>query len=292
MRSLRNQNTRGGFTLLEIVVAGSIILLLMAIVVPFFIRTRHQSKIVQCVSNVRGLAGGLNLYREIQSGVLPPLAADLIQSLSEQIDNPAVFLCPDDATSETDSYSIYYVPRKREGADVYVLGCGRHFGGEKAVEMLLDGTVLSGYSGKAKTDADGTLKLVPPTTQVGSGILWMVDGTKVEIKNNIKVDFLQSFLEEKNSYHVIRIPLNSYGKLEVEIATGARLDVVTPSANIRAQGGVFTVDTGLSPIDGSNHNYTVVLVSAGKVEVTPLVGGRAMELTTGKKRTFIGTPVP
>lgn len=288
MRSSGNQSTRSGFTVLEMVVAGSIIILLMAIAVPFFMRARQQSKLVQCVSNVRGLARGLNLYREIQAGVLPPMAADLRQSLSGQIDNPDAFLCPEDLASATDSYSIYYVSRKRESPDVYVLGCGRHFDGKKVVEMLLDGTVLSGYSGKVQTDANGPLRVVPPTTQVSDGMLFMADGTKVDMKNSIRVDFLQSFLEERNSYHVLRIPMSSYGRLEIEIAAGARLDVVTPSANIRAQGGVFTVDTGLSPIEGLNHNYSLVKVTTGKVEVTPIVKGRVMELVTGKKRTFIG----
>jgi hypothetical protein len=220
------------------------------------------------------------------------MAADLTQSLSEQIDNPAAFVCPDDLISDTDSYSIYYVPRKRESADVYVLGCGRHFGGKKVVEMLLDGAVLSSYSGKVQTDAEGPLKVVLPAAQVTNGMLFMADGTKVDMQNSIKVDFLQSFLEERNSYHVLRVPLNSFGKLKVEIAAGARLDLVTPSANIRAQGGVFTVDTGLSSIDGTNYNYTLVKVTTGKVEVTPIVKGRVMELSTGKKRTFIGGAAP
>jgi hypothetical protein len=101
---------------------------------------------------------------------------------------------------------------------------------------------------------------------------------------------VQSFLLRGGPYHVLRIPLDSFGTVDAKVSSGARFDLLTPSANIRAAGGSFSVETGLTFYEGRNTNYSLIRVSSGKVEAAPILRERISELAVDSRRTIMGPP--
>lgn len=63
-----------GFGLLELLVAVLVIAVLMALLVPAIQRGKRQAQTAYCVSNLRQIGSGLQLYMQ-EHGVFPPFAA-------------------------------------------------------------------------------------------------------------------------------------------------------------------------------------------------------------------------
>jgi len=59
---LNKRQGRYGFTLIELLVVISIILLLLAILIPSLQRAREQAKQAVCASNMQGFGRGFYLY--------------------------------------------------------------------------------------------------------------------------------------------------------------------------------------------------------------------------------------
>lgn len=282
-----------GMTLVEVLVVVGVIILVVGIAVPFYTRARSQSRMVQCVSNIRGQARALGIYLDLQEGRLPPMGAQLPDLLSGQIRDPQTFLCPEDKTGSTDSYTKYYAARKRyESQDSYLLGCGRHEGFRRAVCLLLDFTVHWSYGVRAEWRRSGNSRTLRPGEQISSGNVSLAEGTGLELDGGaLRVNYLQSFLRKKAAYHVFQVPHDAFGKVMVSAAPGSRLDVLTPSANFRASGGAYSVETGLTIQEQTTRNYSLVRVTQGEVEVTPLTKGPIGTVAAGKRRTIIGPAV-
>ena len=71
-RCKRNQVSRSGFTLVELLVVISIIALLVSILLPSLNKAREQAKLLLCVNNVRQLMIAEMYYAEDHKDKLPP----------------------------------------------------------------------------------------------------------------------------------------------------------------------------------------------------------------------------
>jgi len=272
-------------------VAIGVVFLVFAVSIPLYIRARNQSRMVHCMGNLRGLGRALNIYLDLQEGSLPAIGASLRTALAEQLEDPSSLVCPVDRTPGSDSYTAYYAARKpMESSDSYLVGCGRHNGHRRAICLLLDFTTAkASYNTRASLTELGKDRILYPGEQAASGTIALADGTRLTLSGaKLHVDFLLSFLLQPGPYHVFRIPLDSFGTLEVAAAQGARFDLITPSANFRTTGASFSVQTGLTPLEGGRMSYSLLRVESGKVEIAPIVRGRISELAAGKQRTIIG----
>src|SRR6266568_3508217 len=71
MRSLR----RTGFTLIELLVVIAIIAILAAILFPVFAQAREKARQTTCVSNLRQIGLGVNMYAQDYDEKMPPWTA-------------------------------------------------------------------------------------------------------------------------------------------------------------------------------------------------------------------------
>jgi prepilin-type N-terminal cleavage/methylation domain-containing protein/prepilin-type processing-associated H-X9-DG protein len=99
--------TRQGFTLVELIVVITILAVLAAITYPVSSRVIQSGKASACVSNLRAIGAGLQLYLGDHNQIMPPHLWAGRKSISDDvpvIDNtlnvyvsdPRVFACPAD----------------------------------------------------------------------------------------------------------------------------------------------------------------------------------------------------
>jgi len=87
-RSLR----AAAFTLVEVLVAVGIIVILVALLFPAFVKVRAVAKQAICIGQLRQIGMAMLIYAEDNGGLAPHLSTLYPAYLS----NPAVFLCPSD----------------------------------------------------------------------------------------------------------------------------------------------------------------------------------------------------
>lgn len=83
---------RSAFTLVELMVAITIIAILMAILLPGFAAARSRARMSACSTNLHQIALALALYRQ-DAGELPP---HLSAANADYVRAPQVFVCPSD----------------------------------------------------------------------------------------------------------------------------------------------------------------------------------------------------
>jgi prepilin-type N-terminal cleavage/methylation domain-containing protein/prepilin-type processing-associated H-X9-DG protein len=99
-------NRRAAFTLVEILVVAAIIAVLAALAVPALARIQAQGLASKCLSNLREIGVGINLYLNDHNQELPTLEAGrhsreedvpVIDTVfAEYLKDPHVFACPAD----------------------------------------------------------------------------------------------------------------------------------------------------------------------------------------------------
>jgi prepilin-type N-terminal cleavage/methylation domain-containing protein/prepilin-type processing-associated H-X9-DG protein len=80
---MSNRRSQCGFTLIELLVVIAIIALLIAILLPVFIRARAHSQQVVCASNIRQLALANLLYSDDNRGYCVIAASDIFDDLGD-----------------------------------------------------------------------------------------------------------------------------------------------------------------------------------------------------------------
>jgi prepilin-type N-terminal cleavage/methylation domain-containing protein len=66
---------RSGFTLIELLVVVAIISVLLALLLPTLASVRENAKLVACMSNLRQIRLGLQMYRDDYGDYLPPMSS-------------------------------------------------------------------------------------------------------------------------------------------------------------------------------------------------------------------------
>src|SRR5690349_939897 len=73
---------RKGFTLIELLVVIAIIAILAAILFPVFARAREQARKASCVSNLKQIDTGFQMYTQDYDEQYPPWTADACGTIS------------------------------------------------------------------------------------------------------------------------------------------------------------------------------------------------------------------
>lgn len=84
--------TQRGFTLIELLVVIAIIAVLAAIIFPVFIQAKERAKMSACITNLRQIWSGMQMYNDDYNS-LPPFLASLYK---KYIPGNAVFICKSD----------------------------------------------------------------------------------------------------------------------------------------------------------------------------------------------------
>jgi prepilin-type N-terminal cleavage/methylation domain-containing protein/prepilin-type processing-associated H-X9-DG protein len=110
------RHRRRGFTLIELLVVIAIIAVLAAILFPVFAQAREKARQTACLSNLRQVGLGLQMYAQDWDEILPPqrgfdvvnfgdpkAQANFLGSLIPYTKNRAIFVCP----SSVDANTVY-----------------------------------------------------------------------------------------------------------------------------------------------------------------------------------------
>ncbi len=128
---VRTAAWRGGFTLLELLVVISLILIISSMLIVGMRAVKQAARGAQCMSNLRNVTLGLEMFFQEHDRYPGGILAS---SLGSYLKNEKVFLCP----SAGLSYEPFYVmPVKGTEPEGYVVSCPRH--GRQAVVHTLRG---------------------------------------------------------------------------------------------------------------------------------------------------------
>lgn len=310
MWKLKHQRTDKGFTLIELLVTIGIIGILAGIGIIAFSKIMSTNRQTTCVSNLRAISQGLQLYYNDYMSFpedgypddgndLYPLSTDL----ASYINNKSTFVCPEDkdttSTGNFASYDPYYVARKGPyESDELAIGCPRHRGAKSSTsafstgstEITTIGTVLANGQDiplDQEIPPDGTT--AERTINSVGDTMTFDDGSTVTITNasggNYGCFLVQSVrLADGTLYSIIKTQNN--GTIDVQVMSGSKFEVVTPSAIVGVRGTQFTVQTSNN---GSVAGYrTNVILDSGIVVVKDRETGKATTLKINGATTTTG----
>ncbi len=287
-----------GFTLTELLITIGIIATLAGLGTVGMIRVRDVNQQTKCVNNLRGISHGLQLYyndfRMFPEDGYPDDSTDtlpLSTELAGYIPDKRTFLCPEDddafTTSNFASYDPYYVARKSQNqGEELVLACPRHRNAKNSTNLFSIGsteisnidTVLANGQ---EIPPDGTT--LERTISNINDEMTFADGSRAKITDTqagYGVFLIQSVrLFDGTLYSVIRV--EDEGTVDVQVTSGSKFEVVTPSVIIGVRGTHFTVVTGNkgNTTDVSLTSGTVIVIDRSTGRITTLTGGGTTETT-------------
>jgi prepilin-type N-terminal cleavage/methylation domain-containing protein len=309
MWKLKYKGRNRGFTLIEILVTIGIIAVLAGIGVVTIGKVKGANSQTTCISNLRSLSQGLqsyyNDYMTFPADGYPEDGDDmypLSTELANYINDKSTFVCPgdDDTTSIANfaSYDPYYVARKGSyDSNELALGCPRHRGAKNSTTAFSTGSTEITSVG---TVLDKNLQEIPPdgttaqrTISSVNDTMTFADNSTVTVTNASGGSYgcflVQSVrLSDGTLYSIVKV--QDSGTIDVQVTTGSKFEVVTPSAIVGVRGTEFTVATS---DNGSEIGYqTVVTQTAGIVVVTDRETGNVSTLETSGTRSTTTGDVP
>ena len=262
---MNDHNTsRRGMTLIELLVVMAVILILAGLFVAGVSSVIDSARTTQCMSNLRQISMALVQYQGDFGGQMPP--GDLPRTLDHLLDQPDVFVCPNDDTGSGDSYSEFYVPRGELESSTIMVACPRHRSNEFVSALYGGSQVQNGTAGEVKHNGgDAAVGDV-----VTGGVLTFDDGSTAQISGGLKVQVLTSYNEPSGSlYTILRVLPDQEGEVECTVTDGSRFEVITPAAIAGVQGTRFKVF-----VQRNGEKYrTTIQTLAGRVRVQDVCRG-------------------
>ncbi|KHE91869.1 MAG: prepilin-type N-terminal cleavage/methylation domain-containing protein [Candidatus Scalindua rubra] len=297
MWKLYYKHRNSGFTLIELLVTISIIGILGGIGVVTVGKIKGTKNQATCISNLRGISQGLQSYyndfRAFPDDGYPDDPNDtmpLSTELAGYITTESTFICPtdNDPTSISDfaSYDPYYVARKGSyGENELAIGCPRHRGAKSSTSAFSTGATEITKIGAVQVNGqeippDGTT--AQRTISSVNDVMTFADGSTVTITNASGVDYscflVQSVrLADGTLYSIIKV--QDEGDIDVQVTSGSKFEIVTPSAIVGVRGTQFTVTT-------TNLGFTTdVVLTTGTVVLQNRDTGKTATLTEGGTTT-------
>ena len=297
MWKLKCKGRNRGFTLIEILVTVGIIAILAGIGVVTIGKVRGANSQTTCISNLRMLSQGLqsyyNDYMTFPEDGYPDDGDDmypLSTELANYIKDKSTFICPEDSnttsTGNFASYDPYYVARKGSyDSNELALGCPRHRGAKNSTTAFSTGSTEITSVGAVTVSGqeippDGTT--AQRTISSVNDKMTFADNSTVTVTNASGGSYgcflVQSVrLSDGTLYSIVKV--QDSGTIDVQVTTGSKFEVVTPSAIVGVRGTEFTVATSSN---GSETGYqTVVTQTEGIVVVTDRETGNVSTLQTG-----------
>ena len=261
MWKLKYKERNNGFKLTELIITMSIIGILASLAVVTGGKIKGTTQQTTCINNMRSISQALQLYYNDLS-IFPddgypddandplPLSAELAGYIKDK----STFVCPEDNdTTSTDnfaSYDPYYVSRNDSyGTDELTIGCPRHGGvsistslfSSGSTEITKTGTVLANGQ---EIPPDGTT--TQRTISNVNDTMTFDDGSTVTITNapggNYGCFLVHSVrLADGTLYSIIKV--QDEGNIDVQVTSGSKFEIVTPSAIVGVRGTEFTVAT-------------------------------------------------
>ena len=308
MWQLKYKNSNRGFTLIEILVTIGIIGVLAGIGIVSLGKIRSSKNQTTCINNQRGISQGLQMYyndyMKFPDDGYPEDGDDLYPlstELANYINDKSIFLCPEDSdttsTANFASYDPYYLARKGSyDSDELAIGCPRHRGADNSTSTFSTGSTEIMSVGKVLANGQE----IPPDGTTAQRKIISVndtmtfeDGSTVTITNASGGSYgcflVQSVrLSDGTLYSIVKV--QDSGTIDVQVTTGAKFEVVTPSAIVGVRGTQFSVVTSSN---GSEAGYrTDVSLTSGVVVVTDRETGVVTTLQSGGTTSTTTGDVP
>ncbi len=254
-----------GFTLLEVFVCVFAVILCATIVFVVGREVRSSSYATLCSNNLRQISLAVAAYYNDYNDYPAGLPDDVLSGqLDNYLDDPNVFLCPEDRFETVDSYTQFYVYRGSLSDGIgYLMGCPRHRNNSLSHNVFGLGSTQQALVAEVIVNGD---EYIYPGETVDGGTISLEDGSLISSAGT-KMMLVQSFRQADGTlYSIVRVPDGETGQLTVDAIPGSRLDIVTPSAIAAIRGTTFVVDVSYL----KNICKTKVGVSAGAVMVIPV----------------------
>ncbi len=293
MWKLQYKGKNRGFTLIELIVTISIVAILASIGTVSVDKMMATSRQTTCIKNLKSISIAMQLhYNDLKvfpvdgypDDVNDPLP--LSTELAGYIKDKSIFVCPADKdntnTSNFASYDPYYIPRKNSyGSDELAIGCPRHRDVKNSTSLFSTGSTQITKIGKVLANGqeippDGTT--AQRTISNVNDVMTFDDGSTVTVTTASGAGYgcflIQSTrLSDGTLYSIVKV--QDDGIIDVDVSSGAKFEIVTPSAIVGVRGTQFTVQT-------TNLGFTTqVVLTTGTVILMNRPTGETTTLTEG-----------
>lgn len=268
---------RKGFTLIELLVAIGIVAILAGIGVRSYSSLLRRVKDASSRTNLTAINLALHMHRK-DEGKFPSdgKGSDLPAALAAYEVGKPVFTNPYDGKS----YEHLYVRRTPgEGAEAFVLASP--FVKAKETMVLLFGREPQKLPLREVTHNGVSLK---PGETVTGGTMDFGEGTTVKAKPGTKMMLVQSFERaDGRPYGLVRV--DEVGRVDVDVASGWKFEVVTPAAIAGVEGTEFRVEV-------VSRTETLIRVISGTVLAIERMGKGEVLVRAGQWSRIIEGELP